>query len=127
MRIIMAGILVVTIIVSGCSVYMASKKEGVSIEELSQCRTRSAVLSKGAVPTKTEKNEQGEITEYYTVQAKTWSTARAVMHGILDVVTFGIWEVAGTPMEGAMGEKKFYPIKVSYDKDENVKKVELVQ
>jgi len=38
-----------------CSVYMASKKEGVSIDELSQCKTRSCILSKGATPLETKK------------------------------------------------------------------------
>lgn len=127
MKVLFAIVLIGVILTTGCSVFMAAKKEGVSVEELSQCRTRSCVLSKGAVPNKTEKNEQGEIIETYTVQAPKGSTARAVMHGVLDVATFGIWEAAGTPMEGAMGKKKYYSIKVIYDKDENVKKVELLQ
>ncbi len=115
------------ILLSGCSVFMAAKKEGISIDELSQCRTRSCVISKGAVPTKTEKTEEGDTIEAYTVQARKGSTGRAVMHGVLDVFTLGIWEVAGTPMEGAMGEKKHYSIKVTYDKDENLKSVEMLQ
>ena len=127
MKSLLSIVLVGTILLSGCSVFMASKKEGVSIDELSQCRTRSCVISKGAVPTKTEKNEQGETIEDYTVQARTGSTARAVMHGVLDVFTLGIWEVAGTPIEGAKGEKKHYSIRIIYDKDENVKKVEMLQ
>lgn len=127
MKTLLFVILVATILLSGCSVFMAAKKEGVSIDELSQCRTRGCVISKGAVPTKTEKTEQGDTIEVYSVQARKGSTGRAVMHGVLDVFTLGIWEVAGTPMEGAMGEKKFYSIKVTYDKDENVKKVEMLQ
>ncbi|MGQ9552252.1 MAG: hypothetical protein ACUVUE_07490 [Candidatus Bathycorpusculaceae bacterium] len=127
MKAFISLVLVGSILLSACSVYMAAKKEGVTIEELSQCRTRSCVLSKGAVATKTEKTDQGEIIESYTVQAKKGSTARAVMHGVLDVATFGIWEVAGTPMEGAMGQKKYYSIKVTHDKDGNVKKVEMLQ
>jgi hypothetical protein len=122
-----AIVLIGIILTTGCSVFMAAKKEGVSVEELSQCRTRSCVFSKGAIANKTEKNEQGEIIETYTVQSPKGSTARSVMHGVLDVATLGIWEVAGTPMEGAMGKKKYYSIKVIYDKDENIKKVELLQ
>ena len=127
MKTLLPIILVGTILLSGCSVFMAAKKEGVSIDELSQCRTRSCVISKGAVPTKTEKNEQGDTIEAYTVQERKGSTARAVMHGVLDVLTLGIWEVAGTPIEGAMGGKKNYSIRIIYDKDENVKKVEMLQ
>jgi hypothetical protein len=126
MKTLLIIIFIGTILLSGCSVFMAAKREGVGIDELSQCRTRSCVTSKGAVPTKTEKNEQGDTTEVYTVQARKGSTARAVMHGVLDVFTLGIWEVAGTPMEGVMGEKKYYSIRVIYDKEENVKKVEIL-
>lgn len=120
-------IVLVIILLSGCSVFMAAKKEGISIDELSQCKTRSCVISKGAVPIKTEKTEEGATIEVYNVQARKGSTGRAVMHGVLDVFTLGIWEVAGTPMEGAMGEKKYYSIKVTYDKDENVKSAEMLQ
>ena len=63
----------------------------------------------------------------YKVRAKKGSTARAVMHGLLDVSTLGVWEVAGTPIEGAKGKKKFFAIKVYYDKNENIKKIELLQ
>ena len=40
-----------------CSVFMAAKKEGVSIDELNQCRTRSCIISKGAIPIDAKKNE----------------------------------------------------------------------
>ncbi len=48
------------------------------------------------------------------------------MHGLLDVATIGLWEVAGTPMEGAMGKKKYYGIRVTFDENENVKKMEVL-
>ena len=34
------------------------------------------------------------------------SAGRAIGHGVMDVLTFGLWEVAGTPIEGFQGEKK---------------------
>ena len=112
----------------GCSVYMASKKEGTSMEQVNQCKTRSAIKSQQGVEVlSTEKSEDGEISECYKIQEPTGSAARAAMHGVLDVATLGIWEVAGTPIEGSMGEKKYYSIKVYYDKDENVKKIELLK
>jgi hypothetical protein len=113
---------------AGCSVYMAAKKEGTSMEQVNQCKTRSAVKSQQGVEVlSTDKNENGEISECYKIQEPTGSSARAAMHGVLDVATLGIWEVAGTPIEGSMGEKKYYSIKVYYDKDENVKKIELLK
>ncbi|WP_375358747.1 hypothetical protein [Candidatus Tisiphia endosymbiont of Neophilaenus lineatus] len=33
---------------------------------------------------------------------------RAVGHGVLDVMTLGVWEVAGTPVEGAISNNRGY-------------------
>lgn len=43
------------------------------------------------------------------------STGRAVLHGGMDVLTLGLWEVVGTPVEATMGEK--YEMTVEYDPD----------
>ena len=120
-------VFILSFILTSCSVYMAAKHEGASLEEIQQCKTRSCLIAKGAVPISSEKNEKDELIEVYKVRAKKGSTARAVMHGLLDVSTLGVWEVAGTPIEGAKGKKKFFAIKVYYDKNENIKKIELVQ
>ncbi len=120
-------LLIFTFMLTSCSVYMAAKKEGASIEEIQQCKTRTCLIAKGAEPISSEKNGEGELIETYKVRSKKGSAARAAMHGLLDVATLGIWEVAGTPIEGAKGKKKFFAIKVYYDQKENIKKVELVQ
>lgn len=120
-------LLFVVLFASSCSVYMAAKKEGTSQDELQQCRTRGCILSKGVEVVSSEKTESGELIETYKVMQKKGSTARAIMHGLLDVATLGIWEVAGTPIEGAAGKKEYFSIKVYYDKEENIKKVELLQ
>ena len=111
-----------------CSVYMAAKKEGVSIDELNQCKTRSCIISKGAIPVETKKNGLYRIIEEtYQVQKPTGSAGRAAMHGVLDVFTLGLWEVAGTPIEGSMGEKEMYPIRIYYEDGDKIKSIELVQ
>ena len=108
-----------------CSVYMAAKKEGVSIDELNQCKTRSCVISKGAIPIDDKKNEYGEIVEEtYQVQKPKGSAGRAAMHGVLDVFTLGIWEAVGTPIEGSVGKKEMYPIKIYYENGEKIDRVE---
>ena len=111
-----------------CSVFMAAKKEGVSIDELSKCQTRSCIISKGAIPIESKKNESGEIVEEsYQVQKPTGSAGRAAMHGVLDVFTLGLWEVAGTPIEGSKGKKEMYSIRIFYEDGDKIKRVELVQ
>jgi hypothetical protein len=50
------------------------------------------------------------------------------MHGVLDVATWGLWEVAGTPMEGAFDKDKYYGIKVKFEVGtENIKEISLAQ
>jgi len=104
---------------------MAAKKEGVSIDELNQCRTRSCIISKGAIPIDAKKNEYGGIIEEtYQVQKPKGSAGRAAMHGVLDVFTLGLWEVAGTPIEGSAGKKEMYPIKIYYEDGDKIDRVE---
>jgi len=114
-------------ILCGCSVFMAANKSGTSIEKLGECRTRTCILSKDASPVHTKKDKKGNvIEESYHVKKPTGSAARSVMHGVLDVATFGIWEVAGTPIEGTLNKKDFYAIRVFYQEDgETIKAVQL--
>ena len=128
-RILVGVALVFVIFTTGCAVVMSSKKSGVSIEKLSESRTRASILAHDGVETvNTHKDEDGNIIyEDYIVQKPTGSTARAVMHGVLDVGTFGLWEVVGTPMEGHLGKKDKVPIRVYYGKDGTVEKIEILQ
>ena len=65
---------------AGCSVYMAAKKEGTSMEQINQCKSRSAIKSQQGVEIlSTDKNENGEISESYKIQEPTGSSARAAM------------------------------------------------
>ena len=49
------------------------------------------------------------------------SAGRAIGHGVMDVLTLGIWEVVGTPVEGFQGEKK--RLMLTYDEHDVVTKV----
>jgi len=52
------------------------------------------------------------------------SAGRAFVHGALDVVTIGIWEVIGTPIEYFQGEKR--QVQVEYDSQDMVVKMEVL-
>lgn len=105
-----------------CSVVKASKKRGVDVAEIMNCRTESCILIlKDTEVIETVETEEGKVVAYRSLQ-KQGSTGRAVMHGILDVATLGIWEVAGTPIEGSKSKEKFYLYKVAYDHEGNVLK-----
>jgi hypothetical protein len=46
------------------------------------------------------------------------SGGRAVAHGVMDVLTLGIWEIAGTPIEAVQGES--YEATITYDEQDRV-------
>lgn len=122
--------LVLTAILIGfltsCSVVMAAKKEGVDINRLQSCRTRGQVIACGATIISSDKLSSGELVEVYQIQKERGSAARALMHGALDVGTLGMWEVIGTPIESCVGQKEYYAVKVFYDDQDDVKKMELL-
>ncbi len=45
------------------------------------------------------------------------SAGRAVGHGVMDVLTLGLWEIIGTPIEAVQGDK--YELTVTYDKTDH--------
>jgi hypothetical protein len=48
--------------------------------------------------------------------------ARAVTHGVLDVITLGVWELAGTPLEGQFkGVEMSY--RVTYDDNDKIQTI----
>ena len=84
------------------------------------CRTEACILVlKDTEELSTEETPTGKVVTYRSLQ-KQGSTGRAVMHGLLDVATLGIWEIAGTPIEGSKKKEKFYVYNVEYDNDGNV-------
>jgi hypothetical protein len=48
------------------------------------------------------------------------------MHGVLDISTGFLWEVAGTPIESYLGQQEYITVKVTYGPKDNVISAELV-
>jgi hypothetical protein len=117
------AISVICLTLPACSVYMAANKSGVTMDELNNCQTRSCLLDKGAISVQTNKQ-----TELFKAKKPQGSTSRAVMHGALDVMTLGVWEVAGTPIEGSMKSDTMNYFKVTYkNNDGDIKNIQLVR
>ena len=91
---------------SGCSVGMAmSGEEQKDTSILFPGSPRAVVIAKLGPPETSTKDEKGCYTDsYHITKGNTPSTGRAVAHAGLDVLTLGLWEVVGTPME--MGAAK---------------------
>lgn len=46
------------------------------------------------------------------------SAGRAIGHGVMDLLTFGLWEIIGTPIEGFQGTK--HRMQITYDNTDHV-------
>ncbi len=115
----------VSLTLSSCSVVMASNKSGTDLESLQNATSRMQLIALGAEPTSTDKSDAGELVETYRLQKERGSIARAFMHGMLDLSTAFLWELAGTPIEFSLDQQKFYSVKVTFDESEHIKKIEL--
>lgn len=122
-------VLAVSFYLSGCSVYMAANSEGVNPLELqksiSKCDNRNCILLMGPKVISTVKNSDGTTSEEYRFQIDTGAISRSVMHGLLDVATIGLWEIAGTPMEAKRKNTSIIFLKVTYDKDEKILRTDI--
>jgi hypothetical protein len=85
---------------------------------------RSLLLAEFGMPTASElrdgkKYEIYKFVQGYSAGAK---AGRAVFHGAADVLTLGLWEVIGTPVEGTFsGDEMAY--EVGYDGNNRVDEV----
>lgn len=103
-----------------CSIAMAARKSGVDIDSVLTAHTREQLIVLGAQPIAAE-----GPTETYLIQKKQGSIARALLHGILDLGTGFLWELAGTPIESALTQQKYYSVKVTFDGAHQIQNIEL--
>ncbi len=109
---------------SGCSVGMAvaGKKE----PNLAACRvgaSRGEVETQLGSPTSVKTLPDGDTACTYEYEiGNEPSPGRAAFHGGMDVLTLGIWELVGTPIEALQGQK--FEMTVTYDADGKAKTIE---
>jgi len=110
---------------SGCSVVMAAKQPSAKNIDLFRVGTpRSMLLAEFGLPTISEvqdgkKHEIYKFIQGYSAGAR---TGRAVIHGVADVLTLGLWEVIATPAEGAFsGDEIAYDVR--YDEKDYIDQI----
>lgn len=117
------AVVIVSIYLSGCSVGMAlsgSEEPNLSVIKIGE--QRSIVELEMGSPEEMATDEEGcAVCVYKYELGNEPSTGRAVGHAAMDVLTFGLWEIVGTPVEGVAGEEK--EITIVYDLDGKVKSV----
>jgi hypothetical protein len=109
------------LVLTACSVGMATS--GQEDPELSAVRSGAKIHEverELGRPISTKTLENGDTENLYRYElGNEPSAGRAVMHGTMDVLTLGLWELVGTPVEGSMGTE--YEMTVTYGPDGEVK------
>jgi len=110
----------------GCSVFMAL--EGTEASDMSVLEIgapRDAVEMEFGEPV-TETGEEGATTTatYLYSTDSEGSVLRACAHGLLDFLTFGIWEIAGITIESVVDDSVKREVLVMYDVSGSVIAVE---
>ena len=120
MRVII--ILLLLSLLSSCSVGMAlSGKETKNLGAIQVGQSRDIVLLNLGQPAKTNQTESGRVDVFELQRGNDPSVGRALFHGAMDALTWGAWELIGTPMEGVQG--KSFELIIHYDKDDKVTSV----
>jgi hypothetical protein len=107
-----------SVLIAGCSVGMAmSGQKDPNLGLVRVGATRGEVEMTLGGPIKTVSLDDGKrMDEYEYEVGDEPSAGRAVGHAVLDILTLGIWEVVGTPIEGFQGKK--HRMTVIYGKDD---------
>jgi hypothetical protein len=117
------GAIASVMLLAGCSVGMAmSGDKNPDIGAIRIGSTRGEVEMHLGSPMRTNAGQGDTRTDVYEYEiGNEPSAGRAVAHGVMDVLTLGIWEIAGTPIEAIQGEK--YEATVTYDEQDRVSNV----
>jgi hypothetical protein len=93
---------------TGCAVYLAGKGHpGTSLEALEVGTSEQNVEHELGTPSSSEPLGAGKRLSTYRVElTKQPNYARSVVHILLDLVTYGIWELPGSIYELSSGHRK---------------------
>lgn len=110
----------------GCSVHRAANQP--SQKDTTVLRSgisRDLIIAEFGAPISSEEYEDGRKEIYSFIQgySKGNKAGRAFFHGAADVLTLGLWEIVGTPVEGSYNGKKM-TVRVIYDSENIVKSAE---
>lgn len=111
------------VLLAGCSVGMAlsgNAQKDTSI--LFAGAPRDAIVAKLGEPETSTRDAQGRYTDsYLLVKGNSPSLGRAVGHATLDLLTLGVWEVVGTPIEMVAGSEDRSRLVIDYDAEQRLR------
>ncbi|NOR10465.1 MAG: hypothetical protein GQ541_03135 [Desulfovibrionaceae bacterium] len=111
---------------TGCSVYMAANQPGLKNVELLRVGTsRDLLVSEFGEPVSSGVDGDGrEYDKFSFVQGYSSGAkaGRVIFHVVADVLTHGLWELLGTPLEATFdGDKITYEI--TYDRNDRIAQI----
>lgn len=108
---------------SACSVGMAaSGGDNPNVAVLSEGSTRLEIERELGKPTRSRQLDDGSLECLYEYEVGDEpSVGRAAGHAVLDILTIGLWEIAGTPTELSMGDR--FELLVVYDSNDVAREV----
>ena len=114
------GATALVLALSACSVGMAlSGKDNPDLGAVRVGAARGEVELHLGSPIKSASLDDGLRADVYEYQiGNEPSAGRAIGHSVMDVLTLGLWEVVGTPIEGVQGET--YHATVTFDRGDKV-------
>lgn len=117
------ALLLIAVLASGCSVAMALYgKRTPNISAIRRDMYRDEVILQLGEPIETMTKDDGGRIDIFEYQVgNDPSAGRAIGHAVLDLLTWGAWEVVGTPVECVQG--KTCTLTVEYAEDDKVTKV----
>ena len=115
-----AALLLAVGLLGGCSVGMAlSGKDTPDLGAVKLGATRGEVELHLGPPVASSTLENGFRADRYEYEVgNDPSAGRAIGHAAMDVLTFGAWEIIGTPIEGFKGTDRV--VVITYDANDRV-------
>ncbi len=110
MRKLACMVVLVSLLMSGCSIYMAaSRSTKQDVTCIREGEHRDVIIAQLGEPDTSMKMESGGYKDYYKIATNAHSeggkTAAVIGHATMDVLTLGLWEIIGTPLELAAQDK----------------------
>lgn len=115
-------VLVISIFCDGCSVFMAARQpDKKDLQLLNTGTPRPQVLAELGTPIKTciENDQLSDTYVFRQGYGKGARWARGVLHGTADILTLGLWEMVGTPIE-LIADGDDVELNVFYDQGQRV-------